>query len=81
MKYYSGIEARDGDIIAVSSQGKRIEGRLLLIVQPNTADSETWSLPNGGVLIEGGGLGLFVVSSLEDDEDVEFVRRVEEDSI
>jgi hypothetical protein len=42
---------------------------------PNTEDSRTWAAPEGGVLIEGGGLGLAVTTSFEDDEDIVFVRR------
>ncbi len=37
--------------------------------------AEEWESPNGGVLIEGGGLGLFVQIHPEDSEDVVFVRR------
>jgi hypothetical protein len=47
----------------------------LNIVRSQTKEAEDWSLPDGGVVIEGGGLGLFVTAYLEEDNDIIFVRR------
>ncbi len=76
MKYLDGTEAQVGDILNVR-QGKGVDvaGAILKIVRPHTQDAQDWSLPDGGVLIEGGGLGLFVTEHLDDDEDIVFVRR------
>ena len=76
MKYRSGIEVNEGDIVTIQREGGRlIEGVVKKIILPNTEDARTWSAPDGGVLIEGGGLGLSLTRSLENDEDVNFVRR------
>ncbi len=75
MKYKSGIEVMDRDVVAIRRTGRSIEGAVRKVILPNTPDAHAWALPNGGVLIEGGGLGLSVTESLENDEDVVFVRR------
>lgn len=75
MKYKSGIEVIEGDIVAIRRDGRSMEGVVLRVILPNTPDAHTWAAPNGGVLIEGGGLGLSVTESLDNDEDVVFVRR------
>ncbi|HVZ73041.1 MAG TPA: transposase [Polyangia bacterium] len=49
-------------------------GVVLKILVPGTAAASDWSGAEG-VLIEGGGLGLSVTKSLEQDDDVVFVRR------
>jgi hypothetical protein len=77
MKYLDGTEAQVGDILNVRGEGVDVPGVVLKIVLPQTKDAEDWSLPGGGVLIEGGGLGLFTTEHLEDDEDIVFVRRGE----
>ena len=73
MKYMSGIEVMEGDVVAVNYCGPA-EGVVLKVILPNTPDAEEWTSPDGGVLIEGGGLGLFVTAP-EDEEDIVFVRR------
>jgi hypothetical protein len=76
MKYLDGTEAQIGDILNVrGGDGVDVPGVILKIVRSHTQDAEDWSLPDGGVLIEGGGFGLFVTAHLEDDEDIIFVRR------
>jgi hypothetical protein len=80
MKYMSGIEVMEGDVIAVHHDGRSVEGVVLKVILPNTPDADDWSAPNGGALIEGGGLGLFVHESLEDAEDIDFVRRASSNS-
>jgi hypothetical protein len=77
MKYLDGTEAQVGDILTVRENGVDVRGVVLRIVRSNTEDAEDWSLPDGGVLIEGGGLGLFTTADLEEDEDIVFVRRNE----
>jgi hypothetical protein len=75
MKYSTGIEVQSGDIVLVQRGGSPIEAVILKIIQSNTEEADHWSLPVGGVLIEGGGLGLSATQSLEEDEDIVFVRR------
>ena len=75
MKYMSGIEVMEGDVVAVHLGGVSAEGVVLKVIVPNTPDAEEWDLADGGVLIEGGGLGLFVTAHLADDEDIDLVRR------
>jgi hypothetical protein len=75
MKYMSGIEVMDGDVVAIRRTDQSTEGVVRKVILPNTPDARSWAAPNGGVLIEGGGLGLSVTESLENDEDVVFVRR------
>ena len=75
MKYTSGIEVMEGDVVAIEHTGGPIEGVVLKVILPNTPDARAWAAPNGGVVIEGGGLGLSVTESLENDEDVVLVRR------
>ena len=75
MKYMSGIEVMDGDVVAIRRTDRSIEGVVRRVILPDAPDAQAWAAPNGGVLIEGGGLGLSVTESLEDDEDVTFVRR------
>jgi hypothetical protein len=75
MKYNNGTEVQEGDIVLVHRSKSSIEGVILKIIQPNTEESNHWSLPDGGVLIEGGGFGLSATKSLEEDEDIVFVRR------
>jgi hypothetical protein len=45
------------------------------VITPGSPDAEAWSAPEGGVLIEGGGIGLSLTAHLENDEDVVLVRR------
>ena len=74
-KYMNGIEVMVGDVIAVRHDGESIEGIVLHVLLPNTPEAADWGLAEGGVMIEGGGLGLFSTHHLEDDEDIVFVRR------
>jgi hypothetical protein len=71
MRYRDGTEVCEGDVVAVY----REHGVVKKVILPATKDASDWSLPEGGVLIEGGGLGLFTTASLEQDEDVDFVSR------
>jgi hypothetical protein len=74
MTYRDGTEVRAGDVVVV--YGKTDDrGVVLRVVLPGTEDATTWSLPTGGVLIEGGGLGLFTTARLDQDEDIDFVSR------
>ena len=75
IKYMSGIEVMEGDVVAVLHNRESDDGVVLKVILPNTPDAEEWQSPNGGVLIEGGGLGLFVQIQPEDAEDLVFVRR------
>lgn len=75
MKYMNGIEVMEGDVVAIRREDGFIEGVVLQVLLPNTPDADAWSSPDGGVMIEGGGLGLSITESLENDEEVVFVRR------
>ena len=74
-KYMNGIEVMEGDVVAVNFGGQPGEGVVLHVLLPNSPEAEAWGVPEGGVMIEGGGLGLFLTAHLEDDEDIDFVRR------
>ena len=74
-KYMSGIEVMEGDVVALHHNGESIEGVVLHVLLPNSPEAEAWGVPEGGVMIEGCGLGLFLTHYLEDDEDLHFVRR------
>ena len=77
MKYNNEVEVQEGDVVLVRRSESSMEGVILKIIQPNTEESNQWSLPDGGVLIEGGGFGLSATKSLEEDEDIVFVRRAQ----
>jgi hypothetical protein len=75
MRYRDGTDVREGDVVLVHHGKTDDRGVVLRIVLPGTEDATDWSLPTGGVLIEGGGLGLFSTAHLEEDEDIAFVSR------
>ncbi len=77
MKYKSGIQMIEGDVVAIRRADRWVEGVVLKVILPGTPDAHAWAAPSGGVLIEGGDLGLSVTESLENDEDVVFVRRAD----
>jgi hypothetical protein len=79
MKYYDGTEVQVGDIVTVQrDKGQNVAASVLKIILPQTEEAEQWSLPEGGVLMEGGGLGAFSSTSLEEDTEIEFVHRARE---
>jgi hypothetical protein len=75
MRYRDGMEVRAGDVVHVRHGKTDEHGIVVEVILPGTEGAANWSLPAGGVLIEGGGLGLFTVRSLEEDEDIDFVSR------
>jgi hypothetical protein len=75
MNYANGLGVQIGDEISVRTSGANIPGVVLKIIHPYTEDAEHWSLPDGGLLIEGGGLGIFVTNSFSEDSDIVFVSR------
>ena len=75
MRYRDGTEVLEGDVVVVNNGKSRDRGVVKKVILPATDDASDWSLPEGGVLIEGGGLGLFTTASLEQDEDIDFVSR------
>jgi hypothetical protein len=75
MRYADGIEVMPGDEVLVPGRQERLSGRILYVVAAGTREASTWSLPDGGCVIEGGGLGLFTVASIESDREIQFVRR------
>jgi len=75
MTYMDGTEVREGDVVLIDGKA----GVIRKIIRPGTTDADSWSSPDGGILIEGGGLGLSVTKSLEHDKCVVFVRRGAED--
>ena len=79
MKYKSGIEVKEGDIVLFERfRGNYEQGVVVQIIQPNSESAKDWSVSKGGVLVKGGGLGLSITKSFEDDEEVVFVRRADE---
>jgi hypothetical protein len=77
MNYANGLEVQIGDEIYVRTSGANVSGVVLKIIQPHTEDAEQWSSPDGGILVEGGGLGMFVTHSFSEDSDIMFFRRGE----
>jgi hypothetical protein len=75
MNYKDGTEVREGAVVEIRHSGGGAFGVVRKIISPGTTEASDWSVPEGGVLIEGGGLGLSVTKSLEEDEDVIFVHR------
>jgi hypothetical protein len=76
MNYKDGTEVRVGDEVMVShGNGSDRSGTVLQILQPYSKEAIDWNTHEGGVLIEGGGYGLFVTNALAEDEDILFVRR------
>jgi len=75
MKYSSGTDVQEGDEVRIKHRGYDEPGTVVQIIVPDTSDAKTWGAPEGGVLIEGGGLGLSLTTNLEKDPDVVFVRR------
>jgi hypothetical protein len=77
MNYKDGTEVRVGDEVMVSHGNGRSDrsGTVLQILQPYSKEAINWNTPEGGVLIEGGGYGLFVTNALAEDEDILFIRR------
>ena len=78
LKYYDGTKIQVGDAITVEgNQGIKIPAVVLKIIEPYTEDAKQWNLTTGGVLMEGSGLGTFVSSHLEQDNEIVFVHRAE----
>jgi hypothetical protein len=75
MRYRDGTEVREGDVVALHHGKSPEQGVVKKVILSATEDASDWSLPKGGVLIEGDGLGLFTTESLEQDEDIDFVSR------
>jgi hypothetical protein len=75
MKYFDRTEIQAGDMVTVESSTGNIPAVVIKVLRPHTKDALDWNSPDGGVLIEGGGLGLFVANQLEKDPEIKFVRR------
>jgi hypothetical protein len=77
MNYKDGTKVQVGDEVTVSHGNGRSDqsGTVLQIIQPYSKEAIDWNIPEGGVLIEGGGYGLFVTNALAEDEDILFVCR------
>lgn len=79
MRYRDGNEVCEGDVVAVHHGNSFENGVVKKVILAATQEASDWSLPSGGVLIAGGGLGLFTTASLEQDEDIDFVSRATTD--
>jgi len=79
MRYRDGNEVCEGDVVAVHHGNDIEHGVVKKVILAATQDASDWSLPSGGVLIEGGGLGVFTAASIEQDEDISFVSRATTD--
>ena len=75
MRYKDGTEVCEGDEVLIRSAGRMLPGRVVKVVLPGTSHALALSAPNGGVLIEGAGLGMSLTERVEDDDEVVFVRR------
>lgn len=75
MMYFDRTEVRAGDVITVERLTGNILAVVIKVLQPHTKDALDWNTPGGGLLIEGGGLGLFVTSHPEKDPEIKFVQR------
>jgi hypothetical protein len=75
MMYFDRTEIRAGDVVMVESSTGNIPAMVIKVLWPHTKDALDWNSPDGGVLIEGGGLGLFVANQLEKDPEIKFVQR------
>jgi hypothetical protein len=74
MKYFDGKEVKAGDAVTVEGQGRLdILAVVVRVLRPHTTDALDWNMSKGGVIIEGGGLGLFVNCHLEKDFEIKFV--------
>jgi hypothetical protein len=73
MRYSSGQDIREGDEVRI--QGRVQSGRVVQIILPGTLEARDWSAPDGGVLIEGAGLGLSLTVHPERDPELVLVRR------
>jgi hypothetical protein len=49
MKYFDGIEVREGDIILIQHQKVNVLGLVVKIIKPNSEDAYNWSAPEGGI--------------------------------
>jgi hypothetical protein len=78
MKYFNGIEIKVGDTVLYNFGNSKEIGIVTDVVQPGTSDAQDFSLPNGGVVIQGGALGLFSTDYIENDEEIQFVSRASE---
>ena len=77
MKYHDGTEVQVGDAITVERDNStKALATVVKIIQPNTEEAEQWNLFEGGILMEGGELGAFASSSIEEDSEIVFVHRV-----
>lgn len=74
-KYHSGEQVMQGDEVLVWSNGQNHSGKVVRVLVPGSSEAVEWGAPDGGVFIEGGGLGLFVMTSLAEDPDIVLVRR------
>lgn len=75
MTYFSRDEVLEGDEVLLWSGDAQRAGVVVKIIQAGSAEAEDWAAPEGGVLIEGGGLGLSLTTHPERDADVVLVRR------
>jgi hypothetical protein len=75
MTYRDGTEVRVGDVVVVHRGARDERGVVLQVVAPGTRDAADLDLPTGGVLIEGGGYGVFATAHIDKDEDIDFVSR------
>ena len=79
LKYFDGAEIQVGDAITVEGEnGRQAPAVVLKIIQPHTEDAEQWNLPEGGVLMAGGGLGFFVSNYLSEDNEITLVHRIQQ---
>lgn len=75
MKYMTGEDIEEGDEVLIRGGADYIPGVVVKVLVPGGDDVQSWAQPKGGVLIEGGRLGLTLTERPEQDPELTFVRR------
>jgi len=75
MRYHSGEEVKQGDIVALTpDQGDEI-GVVVSVLEPGSPEAIKWGVEQGGVLVEGGSPGLSLTRHPESDPELILIRR------
>ena len=69
MKYFSGEDVCEGDEVRLDSGSTVRHGIVIKVIVAGSLEATEWGAPEGGVLIEGGGLGLSLTARPAEDPD------------
>lgn len=75
MRYLSGDEVHEGDVVRIEDAGAGDLGTVIEVLVPGSAESVASGQPQGGVFIRSAGLGLSLTVDLERDPEVTLVAR------